>query len=389
MSTTKSETTVTQINQNIFFKEFTFDKNNFKIENGYTLELADNILWLDELLIIIQIKERAEGLNDIKSLRKWFDNKILRSAKKQIKDTLKYLDIYKSIKIRNGKEQEFDIKSANIKHIHNIIIYSAPDLPTDGVCNKKYYTTKDGVFMHIFSLEDYLNICKYTITPIEFENYLFYRRDFLSANDSRSLIVEQFTLAHFFHNPKSIELNELAVKQLPFICRMTEKDKSCKINKLIDNFQRTLMVDTINYLHIVREIAKLSRLGMTEFNKNLRDILKLNLRDMNIPIAIKHFHNLESDCGFVFIRLKDHNTEHASNALFNLTEEYKYMWKSQKWIGVVVSYEEGNFDRKWAYADSEWKFDAILEDRVKEELEWTNPSQIKPFENHKDYYQLK
>ena len=42
----------------MFYREFTFDKNDFRASDGNKVELADNVIWLDDLLILIQIKER-------------------------------------------------------------------------------------------------------------------------------------------------------------------------------------------------------------------------------------------------------------------------------------------------------------------------------------------
>ena len=42
MTQTKSENTVTLINESVFYKEFTFDKNEFYPKDGKK-ELADNV----------------------------------------------------------------------------------------------------------------------------------------------------------------------------------------------------------------------------------------------------------------------------------------------------------------------------------------------------------
>lgn len=54
---TESEDLVTRISSNVFYKEFTFHKNNFITPRGQK-ELADNVLWIDDLLFLIQVKER-------------------------------------------------------------------------------------------------------------------------------------------------------------------------------------------------------------------------------------------------------------------------------------------------------------------------------------------
>ena len=90
---TESELHIAELNSNAFFKEFTYSSTKFKIdEKGQELELADNVVWLDDLLQIIQIKERNKSgdSND----ENWFNNKVLRKAVKQIKDTISYFETY-------------------------------------------------------------------------------------------------------------------------------------------------------------------------------------------------------------------------------------------------------------------------------------------------------
>ena len=83
MRQTKSENIIAQINKGVFFNEFTFSKTDFKaLDSNQIYEFADNVVWLDELFFIIQIKEQAKSSNDD---MKWFENKILKIAVRQIK----------------------------------------------------------------------------------------------------------------------------------------------------------------------------------------------------------------------------------------------------------------------------------------------------------------
>ena len=87
MLTNNSEQIITTINLNMFYREFTFDKNDFRASDGNKVELADNVIWLDDLLILIQIKERNHA--DAKTDQgKWFQNKVLKKAKNQVKNSL-------------------------------------------------------------------------------------------------------------------------------------------------------------------------------------------------------------------------------------------------------------------------------------------------------------
>jgi len=103
-----SENDVAVINSNFFFKEFTFSKNKFKVrETDKELELADNVIWLDDLLIIYQIKERNNVVDDKDKVINWFNQKVTKKAVKQIKDTLKYFENYDGIVIQNEKGHTF------------------------------------------------------------------------------------------------------------------------------------------------------------------------------------------------------------------------------------------------------------------------------------------
>ena len=54
MENNKTENVVSQINSNIFFKEFTFSKNDFKhLDEKQKLEFADNVVWLDDIFFCL------------------------------------------------------------------------------------------------------------------------------------------------------------------------------------------------------------------------------------------------------------------------------------------------------------------------------------------------
>ena len=80
---TESDFTISSINESVFYKEFTFNRNNFALQKGQNNELSDNVVLLDEIKIIIEIKERnADKANN--DVNKWFENKVILKSKKQI-----------------------------------------------------------------------------------------------------------------------------------------------------------------------------------------------------------------------------------------------------------------------------------------------------------------
>ena len=160
MLTNYSEQRITTINQNMFYREFTFDKNDFRASDDNKVELADNVIWLDDLLILIQIKERnhADAKTD---QEKWFQNKVLKKAKNQLKNSLKFLKEEQHIFISNPLGQTFDLKTADIRKIHNLIIYHLNEAPTSSVSVVKMYRCTDGTFIHVIESRDYSNLCRY------------------------------------------------------------------------------------------------------------------------------------------------------------------------------------------------------------------------------------
>ena len=67
---------ISKLNKHFFYKEFTFSNTNFKPTPSDEFELADNIIWLDDMLVIFQLKERfAPNNHDSDSERKWFNLK--------------------------------------------------------------------------------------------------------------------------------------------------------------------------------------------------------------------------------------------------------------------------------------------------------------------------
>ena len=88
----------------IEYKEFSFSKNGFCPAPGESKEFADHVTWLDDLLIIYQLKERSQNTEDpIDADKKWFENKVVKKATRQIRDTLQFLQEYSEIELRNHR----------------------------------------------------------------------------------------------------------------------------------------------------------------------------------------------------------------------------------------------------------------------------------------------
>src|ERR1700733_12758310 len=96
MSASKTfEDALGKLNSDFFFREFTFSSNTFAPTPSEELELADKIVWLDDLLMLYQLKERSvESETTADKERAWFESVVIDHGTRQIRDTLSYLKQY-------------------------------------------------------------------------------------------------------------------------------------------------------------------------------------------------------------------------------------------------------------------------------------------------------
>lgn len=361
MPTTKSEDIVSQINLNVFFKEFTFSKNDFKdLDTNQQLEFADNVVWLDDLFFIYQIKEReGDSTNDLK----WFENKVLKKAVKQIKSTLKYISNYPEIFIENEKGHKLDItKAKKCDDPKKIIIYTPLDNFPESQRHLKFYNSSEIGLIHLFHSEDYYWICKYLITPAEVKEYLNFREHlFLFDKERSNALPEQYFLGHFLETLDTEHFNPAYITNL----KNHKPDiHEFDISNIIENFSKNmkLISHQTEYYPIIKQVAKLNRFELIEFKKRIS--LCIENSESEEPSLPYRIYLPRTDCGFVFIPLHSSKSQHWKNALYNLTMAHKYECKARKCIGVVFFRDKEQmeyFEVYWQFVDAEWTFDGEIE----------------------------
>jgi hypothetical protein len=147
------------LNEWHFFREFTYSKMTFSPVPSQEAELADSVIWLDDFLAIYQLKERnTKGTTTADAERRWFENKVLGKATRQIRETLNYLNDVANIEIRNHRGHTFSLDFQKIRQLYKLVVY-LPDssglLPVE--CQKiKHYRSQTAGFIHVISAQDYL-----------------------------------------------------------------------------------------------------------------------------------------------------------------------------------------------------------------------------------------
>ena len=382
MTKTQSENTVTKINETVFYKEFTFDKNEFYPDDG-TKELADNVIWLDNLLFVNQIKERNIE-NSKGNVDNWFKNKVLKKAKNQIKNTIDFLTKYQKIEIKNRKNQTLDIsKVENLNNINKLIIYQTQEELSKENKLLKFYESKNSGYIHLFNIVDYYWICEYLITPTELDEYLKFReRIYLKHKPIISLCPEQYILAHFLNTPDETYINW----EYPEIFKHIKKDLiDFDFSEYLTDFQNKIIrqeqKSSTNYHSIIKEIAKLKRYELKEFKKRFqKSINDSRSNERKLPYR---FASLRTKCGFVFIPVNKQNIDKWEIILRNLTEMFMYKHKLEKCLGIVIMKKGDFFDINWGFMEHQWQFNQELDDLIKSENKILGEPEFKEIERYK------
>ncbi|WP_147296433.1 hypothetical protein [Lutibacter oceani] len=361
----KSEKIISQINSNVFFKEFTFSKNDFTdLDTKQELEFSDNVVWIDDIFFIFEIKDRNS--EDLENDSKWFNNKVLKKAVSQIKSTHKYLEKYPNIPITNEKGHTKNITEAKFENIKNIIIYTPNDNFSEDKRHLKFYESKIIGFIHLFHSEDYYWICKYLITPAEVEEYLTFREKlFQKHSNYLNNLPEQYVLGHFL---ETLDTSELKAEYINNLINIKPDSSEFNMSYIIDNFNKNIqgINEKTEYYPIIAEIAKLKRSELAEFKKRfIRTIEKCKENDIDLPYRI---YVPRTDCGFVFIPLIKKASKHWKTALSNFTYAQKYDQKASKCVGLVIFENTINdkvvLDMYWSFLKQDWEYDEEMEKRL-------------------------
>lgn len=164
------------------------------------------------------------------------------------------------------------------------------------------------------------------------------------------------------------------ITTLPDICEAIEKDNSFYLGGLIKMLHDTLKEKgTLDYIHIVKEFAKLNRFELRAVKERLLQIIQTEVSKH--PLIMKRCASLRTNCGFVVMKLNPKNETHHFEALKNFTLIFKYKWKLSKCIGLIVKHENEYLDLDWCYVESDWIYDNELQALVEQEIKiFANPA---------------
>jgi hypothetical protein len=358
--------TLASLNEWHLFREFVFSRTTFRPEPGKEVELADNLVWLGNILVAYQLKEREiiSGSNS-ETEKRWFDKKILGNATRQIRDTVRYLKNHDEIELQNARGHRFQVTLAAIETIHKLIVYLPQEqLPAE--CRRiKHHRSRTVGLIHIICGSDYLGIVRTLLTPTEVADYLVIREELISRWPDDVLSVSEASLVGQY---LSGELDARpSTAYLDYLRRLEHHADEWDMSGIIAKFPDRMTTDnrTAEYYPIVRELALLKRDELRQFK--LRFQMSLDKARANAFAKPYRMAVPRTGCGFVFIPVTKDVLSRRQVALTNLTLAHKYDQRLLKCIGVSIADDTGPwFTAEWCYVECPWEQDSEMERLLKD-----------------------
>jgi hypothetical protein len=367
---------ISNVNKSIYLREFSFSKNQFTPLKSSELEFSDHVIWLDDLLITFQLKERE--LSSFESIEKeinWFKKKVLGKATKQIRDTLSYLETYSEIEIVNERGHSFNVISGNIKKKIHIVLYSPHEhLPIEYKW-KKFYLSSTAGFIHLITAENYEGVCQTLITPAEIGEYFEFRKEICNKYEEiGNSLPEQSLIGQFLSGEMDSEPHWDFDK---YLIDLTQEFEDFDITHILHNFLEKTVENSneaYDYYRILSELAKLKRTELKEVKKRISWSLEnCKKNEITLPFRVVF---PRTGCGFVFCVVPNEWLHRTVPALKNYTYAHKYDQKLSKCIGISVGRDGEYIDIGWCLIDEKWTYDEVMKRRLLENFPFRKVEEI-------------
>jgi len=355
------EDEIGRLNEHFFYKEFIFSKNTFRPHPDRELELADNILWLDDLLVVFQLKERGVSTDSTEEREsKWFRRKVINKGTRQIRDTLDYMKKYKNIELENHRGHKFTLDESRITMRHNVVSFSAhTKLPVECRLKKRHRSRTAGV-IHLIPANDYWGIVQTLLTPMELCEYLNFREKLVEKWEKEIEPLPEHAILGQYLSGDNNSIPCLAFTQ--YLVALDHRIDEWDISGIIKNFpdRVTSQNEPTDYYNIILELAKLKRMELREFKTRYKmSIDKCRANEITHPYRIAC---PRTNCGFVFIPLNKEFLNNRRKGLKNLTLACKYDLKLSKCIGASFAPDnDGWYSVEWCYMEFPWEFNLDLD----------------------------
>jgi hypothetical protein len=351
------EKRIASVARTLFLPEFSFASNKFKVPEGES-ELADHVVWVDDLLIAIQMKEREAGLPEAN----WFEDKVLKKATKQVRDTLSFLDKYDSIIIENQRGHRFHLEPAKLKRKFMVVVYGEP-ASVIYRARPNHYVSKTAGLIHVLRSTDLVDVCRTLITLSEIASYLEFRANIVRLNN---LLSERAILGQFLRGASNELPDERNAEEFSHFRRDRSRfDIRWFFKELPEIIHTNHNGDERSYYSILKEYVLLDRFELEQARIRIGMVDKSLLRRSNLrPVVMA----TQRGTGFVWIAVPDGCVGKRRILLQNILMLAKYVTRSDRCVGMAYSIRpDGLIELDMAYVDDPWAHDPIAEQHLAED----------------------
>ncbi len=356
---------IAHLNSLAFWREFTFAQNKFSPLPGKELELADNLVWFGDQAYILQLKQRDEPTGDPVAERNWFTKKVIKKATSQIRDSLRYLNENPRIRITNQHGHGFEIERANLTTVTKIVVFlPAPELPEDCWQTRYHVSQSSGDFIHILAANDYLGILEKLRVPEDIARYFAYREEVTPRVRTAGIAVKEADIMGAFLNEEETP----TLQSHEILRRLVQDLNSFDLSGLLGDLHKHIerSDQPYDYYGILREFARVPRSVWREVK--LRFVKSLEITAEKRFAQPFRLSFPDSDCTFMIAPLDPELPATGPDGervritgLTNLTSGAKYLAKTSKGVGILVS-RDGEFVQiDWCLLTADWQPDPELE----------------------------
>ncbi len=346
------EKRIAAIARSIFLPEFSFAANRFKVEKVGQLELADHVVWADDLLIAIQMKEREPNLPEAN----WFEDKVLKKATKQVRDTLTFLGKYDSLLIENQRGHRFSLEPARLKRKFMVVVY---DEPASVIYRARpnHYVSRTAGLIHLLRASDILDVCRTLITLTEIAQYLEFRAIIVRAN---SFLSERAILGQFLRGAVDELPDERNVEEFS---RFRRNRSRFDIRWFFEELPRVIHTNhngnDRSYYSILQEFVLLDRFELEQARIRIGIVNDSLANASNRPPVVMA--TQRGTC-FVWIAVPDDDYAQRFILLQNMICLAKYVTRTDRCVGMShAKRADGLIELDMGYLEDPWAHDPLAE----------------------------
>jgi len=338
---------------NVFLRAFSFPTIQLPRSPEDETELADRVVFVDDIGFIVQLKEREQKVaSKPGDLEKWVANNVVKKAVKQVQNTRDLLRSYKGLSLVNHFGHRVNLPAGDPDDFVSVIIYRVA-AKARGFRAARFKKGRNSGFVHILRDIEYFEICEHFVTPAEQVDYFAFRRDILINWDPAVTAVSE---AAFIGQYLSEDYTSAPDPRFEKGARSRGGPTACEFTFVLDSLsskiaaQHSDQADTDCY-EVLAEIALLGRYELKALKQQLRLALEaVRANRFELPFRIA---SGRTGCGFLIVPVTREFRDRAMDALKSLSTASKHeldlprqvgigMWRNSEFVDIEWMFEEGH-----------------------------------------------